>query len=382
MKLGNGILYFNTHHSASLIDGTHFDRPIMLCLFQNVTLSGWDFSYPNLLINEFGSDCWYLPVKESFMSLGRDSNYESSSEWFPGERARSLCTPACSRPAFFFAYNLSNFYHFMYDTLPYLNGYLFLKERGLNPALLVGQTGNDGLPGFVIEALQSFGIDIEKDLLYASPDIILDHLYVVSSYTHDGLSQYAPHHSYKAPLERIIEQLKLSCPEKPFNVKPPSRIYISRRTWSSGDVSNIGTNYTERRKFCNEDDIVDELEKLDFTEIFTESLSLAQKIDLFSNAQIVIAPTGGGLANLLLASQSMKVILINSPLFWDTNKRLRFAFGHLDVLDFNDTTFIDYVQPVTSGTDQLSAQGGLNSPWGCDTSSFIEFVKANLSLAN
>ena len=36
-------------------------------------------------------------------------------------------------------------------------------------------------------------------------------------------------------------------------------IYISRRTWLNSDKSNIGTDYTSRRKMINENELVEQL---------------------------------------------------------------------------------------------------------------------------
>ena len=44
----------------------------------------------------------------------------------------------------------------------------------------------------------------------------------------------------------------------------PKLVYISRRTWINKDKSNIGTDYTNRRKMMNEDLLVEELTKLGF----------------------------------------------------------------------------------------------------------------------
>ena len=47
-------------------------------------------------------------------------------------------------------------------------------------------------------------------------------------------------------------------------------------------ASGIGTNYTQRRKLVNEDDLVDKLIKEDYVEVFTERLSTIEKIAYFA----------------------------------------------------------------------------------------------------
>ena len=121
------IKYFNDNQAGLLIDSSSSKRQIKLYTFDDCYFDGWDFSYPNIIFKEKKGLFWYLPVKERFMSLGRDSNYSDQVTW-PDNESREVSKYYCERPAFFFGYNLKNFYHFMYDTIPYLNGFLYLKN--------------------------------------------------------------------------------------------------------------------------------------------------------------------------------------------------------------------------------------------------------------
>ena len=375
MNLQSGISYFNIDKIGVLLDGSCPSRPIYMYLFLCTVLDGIDLNYPNILIKEaISPDGWRLPVRERFMSLERDSIYEHPNTWSPSPEIDKY-SYSIERPVFFFAYNLDNFYHFMYDTLPYLNGYLKLRRQGVNPLLLISQKHQQYLPAFVKEMFEALGIE-SKDLLFASKDYQLKELYVITSYTHNGLSTLPPHPKACIPLKSAISALGQIAPVNASDKTYSDKIYISRRTWISNDKSNIGTDFTEKRKFVNEDEVVVFLSAFGFQELFTENMSLLDKVKVFSKARYVISASGGGLANLMLAPKTTSLLVINSPLFWDVNKRLRYAFDHIRIEDFNDTEFTEFLSPLTNGSSQISAEGGLNSPWSCNTISLFKQVKA------
>ena len=281
-----------------------------------------------------------------------------------------------SRPVFFFGYNIFNFYHFMYDSLPYLNGYLHLKQRGDNPLILLPSDCENNLPQFAKEIFDLLGINIANDLIYADHSLFINNLYVATSYTHDGKSGQEPHPNARFVLNTAVSKIKNKC-ESGSNLSN-NLIYISRRTWAVKKTSNIGTDFTERRKFCNEDDLVMNLTRVGFKEVFMEHLNLLEKITLLNSAKLIVAPAGGGLANLLLSNPPTQVISINSPMFWSINQRLKYAFNHLNIIDFDDTQFTDFQQPSVEGTNRISAEGGLNSPWSCDLEKLINLIRSNI----
>ena len=86
----------------------------------------------------------------------------------------------------------------------------------------------------------------------------------------------------------------------------------------------------------NEDDLVDQLVKKGFVEIFAENLSTDEKISLFSNADIIIGSIGGGMANLLFSSKQTRAIVLVTPYFLDINYRFRYSLENADLIYFND----------------------------------------------
>ena len=73
------------------------------------------------------------------------------------------------RPVFFFIYNTDNYYHFVYDTLPYLISFFHLKQQVKDLKLLVNLPGphRNTTYKFVKEFFQLLGI-AEKDLIFCN----------------------------------------------------------------------------------------------------------------------------------------------------------------------------------------------------------------------
>ena len=117
-------------------------------------------------------------------------------------------------------------------------------------------------------------------------------------------------------------------------------IYISRRTWLNEDKSNIGTDYTSRRKMVNETELVEELKKYEFEEIFAENLNSDEKIYLFSNAEKIVGSIGGGMANLLFSDKNTKSYIIISPYFLDINYRFKYSLDNTDIQYFDNTEVV------------------------------------------
>ncbi len=75
----------------------------------------------------------------------------------------------------------------------------------------------------------------------------------------------------------------------------PRRFYIARRA-------------SLNRRLINEDEVIAALARMGFVAIELERLSLAEQIALFSHAEVVVAPHGAGLANLVYAAPGCRLI--------------------------------------------------------------------------
>lgn len=285
-----------------------------LTTYSDVQLVGTH--YPNVYLKTAGM--LVQPLLETVQSTG-----VSTTDTQEVEVTDVPVREIVSEPVFFFCYNLSNYFHFLYDALPTLVQFLRLGEP--RPRVLVPAGARYR---FVTETLALLGI---YDVLDANEHTLYKRLLVASSPTHEGDSNAPPHPSVWEVYTRL--RMLVGPPQGPL----PKKIYISRRSWVHGDTSNLGTNYTTRRRMLCEDELVKALEAEGYTEVFCESLSMAEKIRLFSQTTHVVGAIGGGMCNLVFSPPETKVVCIGSPEFERINRRFLYTMEHTQLTMFRDT---------------------------------------------
>ena len=320
----------NMKNYIELFEKDDTERSIGYYKLNNISLNGRNAYYPNALL--YDSFTLMNPYDEMVMSLGKKSFYDDSYDVVDNSNNH------ITDPVFFFIYNFDNYYHFLYDTLPYLFTYLELKKTIPNLKLLINYPNEKNtFYKFNLEFLSKI---INVDDLIIHSNNLYKEIYVSTSLTHGGHSNNPP----RKEIFQIYNILKnnidyLNIDE---NLKRLERIYISRRTWINNDTSNIGTDYTTRRKMMNEDTLVESLTQNGYTEIFAENLNTDEKIFLFSNAKMIIGAIGGGMANLLFSNNHTKSIVIETPYFLKINYRFKYSMEH---------TIIQYMRDVTTYTN-------------------------------
>lgn len=103
--------------------------------------------------------------------------------------------------------------------------------------------------------------------------------------------------------------------------KRQKRLYISRKLAVS-------------RRIINEDEVVKFLREYGFDTVIFESMSFMEQISFMATAEIVIAPHGAGLTNLIFCNQGTKVIEIFSPnyvngCFWVIANQVELEYYYL-----------------------------------------------------
>jgi hypothetical protein len=301
-------------------------RIINIYNIKNSLLVGESLFYPNPLLYSIEKNIIYNPIVEKTMSL---ENIDIKNDI---QNIDLKIINIENNPLFFFIYNTDNYYHFIYDTLPYLISFLDLKKEISNLKLLMtypNQSKKDFYK-FVIEFLELIGISLD-DIIIAKNNTLYKNIFISNSYTHDFDSNAPPRKEIYNFFKEISN--KVNKTNKIF----PKKIYISRRSWIHNDFSNIGTNYTTRRRLVNEDELVSFLVKQGYEEVFTETLSTIEKIELFSNAEEIVGTIGGGICNVLFAKENTKLFVINSPYFLDINQRFKYSFMNVDYQIFMDS---------------------------------------------
>ena len=321
------ILSFKNLNFNKICEKDDSERNIGYSLFKNLILTGRNIFYPNVLL--YCDDILISPYDEKIMSLNKDSFYDNNKYDLQIDEIKKKDKIIIEESVFFFIYNFDNYYHFLYDTLPYLFTYLELKKKIPTLKLLVNYPNKDKkfFYKFNKELLEK--IINYNDLIIHNDNNIYKEMYVSTSLTHGGCSNNPP----RKEIYQIYDIIKNNINYKNINeiYKNIKKIYISRRTWINNDNSNIGTDYTSRRKMINEDQLVEKLNNNGFNEIFAENLNIDEKIYLFSNSEIIIGSIGGGMANLLFSNNKTKSIIIATPFFLDINYRFKYSMEHTDI---------------------------------------------------
>lgn len=331
------------------------NREIIFYQLTNCTFTGYSQFYPEVLIHSMKpsiSDICVLPYNEMTMSLKRGTRYETEGMIYPSGKTdqeaisdplKEVKEETVEDPVFFFVYNTDNYFHFLYDTLPYLISYFELKLREPRLKLLMGLPNHERkeLYRFVKEFLELLNIDL-SEISYINSNTLYKRVYLSSSYTHNGLSNCPPRKEvydlYNDLVKKATSKSRSDSIKSRSDALKSDKIYISRRTWMHNDLSNIGTNYTTRRMMMNEDELVETLtSKYGFNEVFTENMSTVDKILLFNNAKVVVGAIGGGISNVLFSKPETKLVAIVSPCFLDINKRFHFSLSNVDVKYYHDT---------------------------------------------
>ena len=319
------IEYWNEGKTRLIKEKDENGRIIEVSYFFNCQFTGFSKHYPQPLIYSHNTNKLVLPTIEMFMSLGRRTVYEENMKY---EMELPIFTKFYSNPVFYFIYNVANYYHFIYDALPYLYSYFNEKEMYPELKLLMSTPeGKEDLYPFVWECLELLGID-KNDVVFLNTETLYSTIVVGSSLTHGGLSNTPPHQGFFD----IINQMK-------GKYQAPEKIYISRRTWLHNNLENIGTNYTERRR----------------------------------------GAIGSGMCNVIFSPPNTKVISINSPLFFDINSRFEYSMRHTQLYHFNDTEFVEKIDGTIENQGALSISGGMNSPWKVNLNTLEKFLKKCLS---
>jgi hypothetical protein len=311
------------------------ERIIAYKKYNNIQIIGRNFYYPNVLLLDEKKEI-INPYDEKVMSLNKESFYDNNI--YEDEITEINNKKIINENIFFFIYNFDNYYHFLYDTLPYLYTYFELKKKHNDLKLLVNYPNKDKNEFYRFNTDFLYKLVDEKDIIIHKKNNIYKNIFISTSLTHGGLSNKPPRNEIFEIYERLKININIhNIDEKYKNLK---NIYISRRTWLNNDKSNIGTDYTSRRKMVNETELVEELKKYEFEEIFAENLNSDEKIYLFSNAEKIVGSIGGGMANLLFSDKNTKSYIIVSPYFLDINYRFKYSLDNTDIQYFDNTEVV------------------------------------------
>ncbi len=181
----------------------------------------------------------------------------------------------------------SVYYHWLTDALPriqILRACLQQEFDKINKFVVP-----KGLP-VIQESLAMLGIS-SQDLIFTDWKLHLqaEHLIVPS----------LPGNTGNTPTW-VIDFLRNSFLDKKTSNHLGKRIYVSR-------------SKARYRKIINENEVLNCLKNFDFKPVWLEDHDFATQIAIFSDAELIVAPHGAGLTNLVWCNPSTKVLEIFSP---------------------------------------------------------------------
>ncbi|MCH9630432.1 MAG: hypothetical protein S4CHLAM37_04310 [Chlamydiia bacterium] len=176
----------------------------------------------------------------------------------------------------------ANYYHWMVEVLPKL---AFLEENHIE----YDQIYTPFSSPFMRQTLELFGVD-RKKVVEALPGrhIKAQELIALSA---PAFSCYTPEWICRYLRNKLISKAKDVISSQIFSKK----VFISRKKASY-------------RRVINEDEVFALLQKQGFKRYFLEELSILEQVFLFHNAEVIIAPHGAGLVNLIFAEPHTKIV--------------------------------------------------------------------------
>jgi hypothetical protein len=167
----------NGNHKFEIFPKSDNFDEINIHVLNDVVFTGSSLYYPNLVLYSKLDNTFYQPLEESTMSL-RNINSTDKIDYKVGNTSETY-----NDPVFYFIYNTDNYYHFIYDTLPYLISYKKLKSITKNLKLLMYYSHGDKFYKFVTEFLEILKID-SSDIVILNKDTVYSHVYISSTYTY------------------------------------------------------------------------------------------------------------------------------------------------------------------------------------------------------
>lgn len=192
----------------------------------------------------------------------------------------SDCTYVCCANAGF-----KNFYHWMYQALPAILQTLKAFE-GQNFKIVIPP-----LNSFRQRTVELLKIpDRNIHLLGMNETLECDDLVFCNLTSGDFSFRPTPYLKtlYNDFFITVAKQVSKS-------FEPPKRVFISRKD-------------SPKRGISNEEEVSSLLRCYGFTEVLMSTLSLEEQIVLFNNADVVVAPHGAGLVNLVFGKDDLNVL--------------------------------------------------------------------------
>ena len=259
------------------------------------------------------------------LALGDPDRYGCKNPDIIPAQARGLRLPACRDGHVLLSYvcpeskpvsraihlckdHSSNYFHWLFECLPRLIITLQESAHADYPLLI-----DKGLPKQNIEALKKIGGEREIIFIGRGEMRPVEELVFpgVFSFTHDNYGKNPSAQDILVAPESVnlLRKAFLPATNKKSGKK---RLYVTR------DAARY-------RRLLNEKQIQARMLERGFEIIRPETLSFAEQLALFSEAEIIVGPTGAGMSNMLFAPPSSKIVVLAGA----THNANYFIFGQV-----------------------------------------------------
>jgi capsular polysaccharide biosynthesis protein len=265
--------------------------------------------YDGLAHDVFSADGCLLADLSFF---GPENAWVEAREYYRQRAARApgpvthLAGAAAALPAL---HAESNYFHWMFNVLP---RFALLRQAGVTPQQIDFYVINRPLAAFHSETLARLGVPQSKLVLSeAITQLTADYLWVTSSLRASG---HIVHWAAEFLRNEFLGSAEMGARGE--------RLYISRE-----DAS--------QRQLVNEAEVRDWLAGLGFRSVTPGRLTVAEQAQAFARAEVVVAPHGAGLTNLVFCSPGTKVIELLTPgrrgmaYYWELSNARRLDYYYL-----------------------------------------------------
>ena len=253
-----------------------------------------------------------------FETMGsRKNNLQSSINYnlknFDPQDTEFMREPPIIDLAFSLVFTWRNYSHWLLDNLVRIQGFEHYCEiTGEKPAIIIDSEPSD----WMVQSLKLVGYDVADCIPWNGTRAKVNQLVLPSFRRYKPSPFYSPA-ACQWLRDRILSNITHIDSNNTFN---SPNIFISRKK-------------AKARRIVNEDELVEKLSGLDFVAYTLEDMSFADQVRLFSQAKIIVAPHGAGLANMIFSQNPVVIELFSSTMslvFFALAKGLGFQYDCLN----------------------------------------------------
>lgn len=187
---------------------------------------------------------------------------------------------------YIFSLSAENFWHFLYDCIPRIYSAILARSNQKLTVLVP-----DSLPDSFRELLDCVLPNNFQTIYIPKGSWVKVDRLVMPSYVSRCENGFLPSEYYEYIRSCVFKKYDLTPLEN-----PTERIYISR-------------DNAKHRRILNEDQIIQYLANYGFKPIVLEKMSFREQVELFTKAEIIVAPHGAGLATTLFSGK-IKILVL------------------------------------------------------------------------